>query len=325
MTGRAGERGAALLTVLMLVAVISILAMAALERLKLSTHIAGNAAAMDQARSYALAGEQIAISRAALITDAGADRSFLAGGRAIPVPLDQGSAEAVLSDGGNCFNVNSLVNGFVETDNLTARPIAMAQFIALLDMLGIPPASATPLTNAITDWIDSDSVPLPGGAEDGDYQRGPSPHRAANTLVQNPEELRAVSGMTPELYARLRPFLCALPTNELSPIGVNTIAPDQAALVAMLVPGRIGLAQARAMIESRPAGGFADINRFWATPALAGTTPSPEVLAQPLLRPRWINLSLTIRIGNVELEEHALIDAGKQPAKLVQRRYGEVL
>ena len=42
------ERGAALLTVLLLVAVVSVLAATALERLRLSTRLAGNAAAVAQ-------------------------------------------------------------------------------------------------------------------------------------------------------------------------------------------------------------------------------------------------------------------------------------
>ena len=49
------ERGAALLTVLLLVAVIAVLAATALERLRVSTRLAGNAAALDQARGLAFA------------------------------------------------------------------------------------------------------------------------------------------------------------------------------------------------------------------------------------------------------------------------------
>ncbi|MDQ2892789.1 MAG: type II secretory pathway protein, partial [Pseudomonadota bacterium] len=53
----ARERGAALLTVLLLVAVIAVLAGTALERLRLTTRLAGNAAAGAQARAYAEAAE----------------------------------------------------------------------------------------------------------------------------------------------------------------------------------------------------------------------------------------------------------------------------
>jgi general secretion pathway protein K len=55
-----GERGAALLTVLMLVSVMAVLSASALERLRLATRIAANAGAIDQARAYALAAEDFA-------------------------------------------------------------------------------------------------------------------------------------------------------------------------------------------------------------------------------------------------------------------------
>ena len=50
MTPPRAERGAALLTVLMLVSGIGVIAAASLERLKLQTHLSGNMAAIDQAR-----------------------------------------------------------------------------------------------------------------------------------------------------------------------------------------------------------------------------------------------------------------------------------
>ena len=54
------ERGAALLTVLLLVAVMAVITATALDRLRLSTRLAVNGAAMAQARAYSLAAEGIA-------------------------------------------------------------------------------------------------------------------------------------------------------------------------------------------------------------------------------------------------------------------------
>ena len=53
------QRGAALLTVLLLVAVIAVIAGTALERLRLTTRLSGNAAAGEQARAYAEAAEAL--------------------------------------------------------------------------------------------------------------------------------------------------------------------------------------------------------------------------------------------------------------------------
>ena len=59
------ERGAALLTVLLLVAVMAVIAATALDRLTLATRIAGSAATVDQGRAYSFAAEQIALRRVA--------------------------------------------------------------------------------------------------------------------------------------------------------------------------------------------------------------------------------------------------------------------
>ena len=108
------ETGAALLTVLLLVAVIGALAAVSLEKLKIATRLATNMVAADQSRAYAFAAESIATYRIADLVARDRERTTLDGdwqGRPIPVPIDGGTATALLSDGGNCFNLNSLVTG----------------------------------------------------------------------------------------------------------------------------------------------------------------------------------------------------------------------
>ncbi len=58
------ERGAALLAVLLLVAVMGAIAATAFEKLRLSTAVALNAASLDQARAYALGVEKLLALRA---------------------------------------------------------------------------------------------------------------------------------------------------------------------------------------------------------------------------------------------------------------------
>ena len=89
------EEGAALLTVLLLVAVISVLAMSALDKLTIATRLAGNMSAMDQSRAYAQAGELVAASRIASIAQVSPGRTTLAGGwmgKPMPFPIDGGKA-----------------------------------------------------------------------------------------------------------------------------------------------------------------------------------------------------------------------------------------
>ncbi len=325
-THKPSETGAALLTVLMLVAIVAVLAAASLERLKLATRASVNMIAIDQARSYGYAAEAVALSRIADLVGRDAGRTTLAGdwqGRNIPFPIDGGTASARLVDGGNCFNVNSVVTQGQDQLQLSTRPIAIRQFESLMINLGVRPNDARPISAALGDWIDSDTSPLPGGAEDSAYARAKIPYRTANDLMADASEIRVLAGMTPEIYAVVRPWVCALPITDLSPININTLSPAQAPLVAMLIPGQLSVQTAKRMIDERPTNGYASVVSFWNLPVLAGISPPGEVSAQPQMKTRWFALDLSVSLAGAELRETALIDASQNGTLLVRRMYGD--
>ncbi|MET0370136.1 MAG: type II secretion system minor pseudopilin GspK [Sphingobium sp.] len=321
--GSPNERGAALLTVLLLVAVMAVVASTALERLALATRMTGNGGAIDQARALAHAGAEVARLRIGDLVAASPGRISLRGNwlnTPQGIPLPGGMATARVTDGGNCFNLNSLVSGSSEAA-LTVRPTAVAQFEGLLRLLGIDARAARSVAISTTDWIDSDAVPQPGGAEDETYARAARPYRTANRFMVDRSELRAVNGMTPALYAIVRPWVCALPTADLSPINVNTLLPGQAPLIAMLVPGKIGIDQARELLARRPVDGYGSTVQFWALPALGGVTPQAEVAQQVRLTTGFFDVDLTVEVGSAQAREQALIDARQSPAILVRRSW----
>ncbi len=325
MNPPAPERGAALLSVLMLVAVIAVIAALSLERMRIATRQSINLAAMDQARAYGFAAEALATIRIGDMIARDAAKTTLAGGwlgRDIPFPIDEGTARATLTDGGNCFNVNSIVTG-QSGQPLVARPTAISQFEALMVAIEIPSGDAAPIAVALADWVDSDSTPLPGGAEDASYGRATTPYRTANSMMADASEVRVLAGMTPAIYAKLRPWLCALPVTDLSPININTILREQAPLIAMLVPQRLDIGTVRRMIDARPQDGYGNAMIFWSLPALSGLTPSPEVIGQTQIKTRWFVLDLSVDLSGAELRETALIDGERAPARLVRRAYGD--
>lgn len=317
------ERGAALLTVLMLVSVMAVLSASALERLRISTRLAANAGAIDQARAYALAAEEIALTRITTLVEADPARTPVTGwqDRETNLPLPGGAALAVVRDGGNCFNLNSVVDGQAGRQ-LLARASGIAQFEALMQGLGIGQSEAQKVANSLADWIDSDEAERPGGAEDAAYAGAEQPYRTANTLVAHPSELRAVAGVTPELYERIRPWVCALPVTDLSPLNVNTLSPDQAPLLAMLQPSKLTPDAARAVLQRRPPNGFESAYALGRLLAEQGIVLG-EAEAQIGVRTRWFALQLRVQLGDVEVGETALIDAGVLPARLVRRSWGD--
>ncbi|MET0239401.1 MAG: type II secretion system minor pseudopilin GspK [Sphingobium sp.] len=321
----AQERGAALLTVLMLVAVMAVITVVALERLTIATRMAQNGVSADQGRAFLVAGETVAALRIGDLVAAQPGRTTLQGGwlgtpQSVPVP--GGMVVARARDGGNCFNINGLVSGSTP-DSYSARPAGIAQFATLLRLLGTDPRVADQIAVGSADWIDSDAVPGPGGAEDAYYQQQAEPYRTAGGLVADPSEIRTVVGMTGPIYERVRPWLCALPVAILSPININTLLPDQGILLAMLAEGRIGAETARQVLAQRPRDGYGSLVTFWAQPALAGLGLSPEVTEQVKLTSRWFAVDLQVDLAGTDVSETALFDAQDGQVRLVRRRWGD--
>lgn len=319
------ERGAALLAVLMLVGVMGAIAATLLERTRTASQIVSNLLAREQAASAALAAETLAVRRIEALLKS-TDRATQTGGwqgRPLTLPLPQGTAILTPRDGGNCFNLNSLVTQ-AGPDAYVTRPLAVAQFTSLMLTLAVPDPQARSIAAAAADWIDSDDQPTPLGAEDSRY--APQAHRTGNTLMADASELRAVATMTPAIYARLRPFLCALPMSDLSPINPNTLLPAQAPLLAMLLPETIGppptrLALATRILSARPAAGWASIEAFSNSEPLRDQPLPGDVLQQLTVRTSWFRLALSITSGETTLAGTTLIDARQPPARVAARRW----
>lgn len=315
----AKERGAALLTVLLLVAVMATVAATALDRIGIGTRVAANAATVGQGRAWLESAELLATTRIEDLLAADKTKTLGAGWagleRRIALP-DGAAVRARIEDGGNCFNLNSLVLR-QDDGRLVGRPQAVNQFAALMQMLGIGGGEAARIAASASDFIDSDSLPQKLGAEDGGKVR------AANHLMADASELRTVAGMTDRHYGLLSRWICALPTAELSEINLNTLLPEQSPLIAMIAPGRIDPQRARAALQQRPSAGFDDPLDFWQLPGLAGIDLPSGAVDQTKLRTSFFMLKARVESTGIELRETALIDARATPARVIRRSWSE--
>lgn len=204
------QRGVALATAVLIVAVCATAAASILSRLELDIRRTANVVNSDQALRYGVAAEDFI---AALLKLEAENTKFDHPGeewaKPITLPIEDGFLQGRLIDQSGCFNVNNL-----DGRNATEH---RAQLARLLSALGIDPGVA----QAITDWIDPDSNPTaPSGAEDGQYLSNNPPYRTANTEIDSVSELRLVFGVTDEVFTKLQPHVCATPKNR--PINVNT-------------------------------------------------------------------------------------------------------
>lgn len=159
-----------------------------------------------------------------------------------PVEIPGAQLRGRLRDLGGCFNINALAPlGLVDSQ-------ALRRFERLLAGLQLPREIAA----QAVDMIDSDSQPLPGGAEDAAMAARPPFGRTANGPLISASELTRLPAMTAEAWQRLAPLLCALPGDHR--INLNT-APAE---LWLTVDAAITPAMARRLLRA-DARAFADM------------------------------------------------------------------
>lgn len=319
---RTEERGVALLTVLLLVAVMSVIAVAVLDDVRFGLRRAANARSVGQAQWYGLGAEELARVRLARLARATPGRTTLQGdwnGRPFRFPVEQGLIEAKLSDAVGCFNLNSLVEA--RGQQLVRRPEGRRQLVDLLTALGWTEPRAGLFADTLSDWIDSDDI-ADGGAEDADYARLKTPYRTGGALLAEVSELRAVRGVTPELYGQIRPYVCALPTSDLSPINVNTLPTDRAVLITMVTAGAVPPQAAAALLSRRPSEGWADLQAFWNEPEVVDHAPPSPAREQISVRTRYFSLDANVAYAGSHATLNSLFELQSVgDVRLVARRW----
>lgn len=318
------DKGAALLTVLLIVAVMSAVAIAVMDDIRFSIRRATNVELRDQAYWYALGAERLAAATIAKELEMNPERSLLAVSEARDVyfPIQGGAITGSLRDQSNCFNLNALVT--VENDARTVSPENLARYRRLLETLGFNRQESQALAAAAADWIDSDSTPLQAGAEDS-YYGGLNPaYRTPNANMAEAAELRAVRGYSEEIYSRVRPFVCTFPENGASILNVNTLRPGQGPLLVMMLGEALELDAAERLIESRAGAGYASMAGFWAEDAIKRLKLDEESKALLGLRTRYYGLQARVQYHDAEFRLSSLMTApAGGTASVVSRRFGE--
>ncbi|MHA6639735.1 type II secretion system minor pseudopilin GspK [Stutzerimonas frequens] len=291
------QRGVALITVLLVVAIVTVVSAAMVARQQLSIRATSNQLQARQAWHYALGGE--ALAQAILARDlrsaAGADPG--AGGEAAavdhllepwaqPLPafeIDQGEILVRIEDMAGRFNLNDLLR------DQQPNPAAVEQFRRLLLRLQI----SAPYPERLLDWLDPDQQPSGElGAEDNVYLGLDTPYRSAGRRLHDLSELRLLLDMREEDFQRLAPYVVALPPNV--PLNVNTAS----AMVLSSLSDNLSLGAAESLVELRRAAPFRNSAAFLAQPALAGTTLQGTALA---VGSQFFQATSEVRLGDRRL------------------------
>ncbi len=275
----ASQRGAALITVLMIVAAMSVVAVGLTQTVTAATQRARALDGQAQLRLYAAAAEEVAEIQVARILSSIEGR-LIAGlpglNEAQTIPVDGGLLRVRVSDVTNCFDVNQLVVGGDRGDRVKV-PKAVDHYLDILAAAGFDQADAAGLAASLVDWMDSDSLPEIGGGEDGYYAGETPSYRTSGRPLANLSELRAIRNYDRDILQTLQPLICARPVRPdsgLAVLNLNTLTEAQAGLLSLTFSGALDVRDARRLIADRPIVGWPDVDAFLADPVIAGIAPA---------------------------------------------------
>ncbi len=275
------QKGSILITVILVAALISLLAVQIYSRLALDSRRTLNILDTDRAYYYALGAEELAVQilKTSLKPKKGetSKNSVNLGQewakKGMVFPIEGGQLAGEIRDMSACFNVNSLLSrkpaNAAEASAPSAgtnrelpispdQPLRGQKLLEVLFAQILPTEAITPKAMAarIRDWLDSDSQPFGAdGAEDDAYLQLKRPYRTGNTLMGSIEELRTLLDFTPQMVETMTPYLCALPDSEMKTLNLNTIAKNQPELLMMLYQD-LSLDKAKEILQSRPTSGY---------------------------------------------------------------------
>lgn len=216
------QTGVALITVLVVVAIISGIASSVILEQQFAIRRTENLLHGDQGILYLFAletwGKEVLI--ADVKESAESDHLEENWSKVIPgVVIEGGSVSGKIDDMQGLFNLNSLLD---EEGKLSDT--AMQQFKCLLTEYAGSTISPDHIAGATKDWMDSDQDVEADGAEDLDYLSRDPGYRSAGQHFVSASELLLIDGMSYEAWQNIRPFVTAYaaPKEEDSYINVNT-------------------------------------------------------------------------------------------------------
>lgn len=318
------QAGVALISVLLAVALCTILAAEILTEQSLQVQRAQNMFQRQQAYWYALGSEQFV--KSLIKKTAEDDKGVFHLGQSwamedMTFPVDDGVIEGKITDLTSCFNLNSLYN--TKWDE-TARDKHKKVFVRYLELLDIKAEmSDEDLANNIVDWLDKDDFPVGAVGYDGDmYASLPFPYLAANSPMAAESELRLVNGFDTQLLTQLKDKFCVIPDHADFKINVNTVSDDNSELLAAML--NIDVSKAESIVSARPEKGFEKIEDFWALKEVSALKNVAQLdKSQFTVNSKFFKLITNAQYNDVRFDLTSVLQLDEQNlVHILARRFG---
>lgn len=225
-----------------------------------------------------------------------------------PLPIDGGDVEGHLEDLQGRFNLNDLADS-----NPVTQKATVAQFARILEMATLEPE----WTGKIIDWIDADTVPTsPDGAEDDVYSAQTPPYRAANMQITRTSELLALPGFGPDRYRKLEPLVTALPAHS----GINLCTAPAIVLDSFSAANRQFSLDPQSLPKQRTRGCFPTPEQF--KNQLSADEQQHLGYMQAQVTSSYFRATIWVTIGTTQFTLYSLLQRTQTGVRSVARSFG---
>ena len=281
------QRGIALLTILVMVALATILAATIAKRQTNTSENTGYLMRQDQSLLYAKSAEAFFSELLIQDSDNGGNIDHLQENWAKPMPafpVEDGFISGRLLDESGKFNLNNLLKADGSVDDSARR-----WFEKLLQRVGLP----AELSQAVIDWQDADDETTGAMGAESNYYQGLDPsYLASNTRFHQVEELKLVRGFEGKNYDLIAPYVTALP--EATKINMNTAAP---LLLASIDP-KLDVKTLEQELKAKQAelAYFNSVEDLWKLNAFSGIEPQNKTDAAA-----WLDIKSNYFTAQIEV------------------------
>ncbi|PJG42828.1 general secretion pathway protein GspK [Acinetobacter tandoii] len=249
------QKGIALITILVMVALATILAATIAQRQKFTAENTAYLMRQNQSLWYAKSAETFFSELLVEDAENAGDVDYLQENWAKPMPafpVEDGYVAGQLYDESGKFNLNSLVDDSGQVD-----VAAKEWFERLLTNAGLN----AQLSEAVIDWQDADNESIgPMGAEESYYRGLRNAYLPANSKFHEVEELKMVRGFEGEKYLQIAPYVSAIAVQDAK-VNINT-AP---AIVLASLAESLDVETVEAVLEQRQQNmeHFSNVDELW--------------------------------------------------------------
>jgi len=212
------------------------------------------------------------------------------------IELDDAVLSGKVTDLDSKFNLNNLViDGAV-------NEVSRQYFIRILNNLELDLAIA----DKIIDWLDTDQLPMPQGAEDSVYLSKSPSYRTAGQHFVHISELKLIDGIDESTYQRLKSFVTVLPISSLgnpTKLNVNTAS-------ALLIKSLHRDITSKIAIRLYNEGNAANkkLEEFFGQTALNGINLNIDELSSIVdTKSQWYQAQTSVKMENNLFQSYALL------------------